>query len=221
MATARGGAGALNDPQNPAFRSAIEQIETALRDEGAVQLGEVHVNSSNFAPPASRRKIAADGPYVTALWALAAKYDRPFMIHIELDAETQQELEHTLATQSKAVRLVLAHCGSITSAAQIAALMQRYENVVCDLSFRGPPQMRGAARADHVIFDMDGVRPAWRELIEARPDRFAVGVDDTESWEQYDAIAATIRRGLLANLSPATARLVASENARRWLKLPE
>ena len=46
-----------------------------------------------------------------------------------------------------------------------------------------------------------------------------VGIDDVHTWSQYEAVASSIRFGLLANLSPATAEKVAYKNAVRTMGL--
>src|SRR5581483_1390506 len=212
-----GGQQALDDASRPETAKALQQMEAALRDHGAEVLGEIHVNSANFAPPAVRRKMAADGPLVKALWGLAAKYRVPLMIHLEFEPDSFQQLERLLTESDPKVRLILAHCGSTATAAQIRPFLEKYANVVCDLSFRSPPQL-GQKSLWRSIFDTNGIEPSWQALIEAYPDRFAVGIDDVQNWEQYDAVASTIRRDLLAHLKPDTARKVAIENAKSWLK---
>jgi hypothetical protein len=67
--------------------------------------------------------------------------------------------------------------------------------------------------------DRNGIRGGWRQLIEDDPDRFAVGLDIPQTWNEYDAIVRAIRVGLLAHLSPATAERVACRNAQAWFGL--
>lgn len=215
----KGGLEAFDDTNHPVTANALQQIESSLRDHGARMIGEIHVNSANFAPQPVRRRLPADGPMVKALWDLAAKYDVPLMIHFEFDPEGIQQVDRLLASSDPKVRLILAHCGSFARAAQIRPFMERYANFACDLSFRSPPQVRGLNARDRSVFDDGGIKTDWRELIEAFPDRFAVGVDDVYDWDAYDAVATTIRQNLLGHLKPATARKLAFENARSWLKL--
>lgn len=214
-----GGIEAFANTTNPAAAKALQQIEAMLRDLGARVLGEIHVNSASFAPAPVRRKLPVDGPFVRALWALAAKYDVPLMIHVELDADSAQQLERLMASSDPKVRLILAHCGSFTLAAQIRPFLEKFPNFVCDLSYRSPPQVKGLRVAERAIFDAGGIKSDWRALIEAFPDRFAVGIDDVHDWAEYDAVATIIRRGLLERLTPETARKVAFANAKAWLKL--
>lgn len=219
LAQREAGAAAFADATGPAAVKALQQVEAFVRDLGARVIGEMHVNSANFAPQPVRRKVAGDGPFVRALWDIAAKYDVPLMLHFEMDPDSARELDRLMASSDPKVRFILAHCGSFTVAAQIRPFMEKFPNFVCDLSYRSPPQVRGFRAAERTVFDAGGIKPDWKALIEAFPDRFAVGVDDVQDWKEYDAVATMIRTGLLARLSPATARKVAFENAKAWLKL--
>jgi hypothetical protein len=67
--------------------------------------------------------------------------------------------------------------------------------------------------------DRNGIRGGWRQLIEDYPDRFAVGLDIPQTWDEYEAIVRAIRVGLLANLSPTAAEKVAYRNAQAWFDL--
>jgi hypothetical protein len=73
--------------------------------------------------------------------------------------------------------------------------------------------------AIHAAFDDRGIRGSWKNLIEDYPDRFIVGVDNVYSWEGYENVIRSIRFGLLANVSPATAEKVAHKNAQAWFRL--
>ncbi|MDO8279971.1 MAG: hypothetical protein Q7T63_17845, partial [Burkholderiaceae bacterium] len=81
----------------------------------------------------------------------------------------------------------------------------------CDLSYRSPPQLRQRMMG-RAIFDRSGVRSDWKQLIEDYPDRFMVGLDDQDSWSDYDETVRNIR-AMLAELSPATAEKLAYRNA--------
>jgi hypothetical protein len=214
-----GGVEAFSDVNNPFAIRALNQIEAGVRDQGAKLIGEIHVNSSSYAPQQHRRKIPADGPFVRAIWDLAAKYDVPLMIHLELESSVVQQLDNLLATSDPKVQFILAHCGSFTTAAQIKPFIEKYPNFACDLSYRSPPQLKKLTLPQMTIFDTGGIKGDWQSLIEQYPERFAVGIDDVQDWGEYDGVAATIRQGLLARLKPDVARKVAYENVKGWLKL--
>ena len=104
-----------------------------------------------------------------------------------------------------------------SDASDIRPLLKRHPNLFCELSFRYPPVV--SPRWSHVnVFDRSGPLPAWLSLIEAFPDRFMIGTDAHDETE-YDGAIAMVRRGLLPYLRPATARMVAHENAQRLFGL--
>lgn len=213
----RGGVAALENADGFDFRQALEAIEADLRDRGARVIGELHVNAlQSAANPTVNHKIRADAPTLKALLALAGKYQRPLSLHAQWDADTAAEFQR-LAESNRGARLILSHAGNTAGAADIRALLEKNPNVVCDLSFRSPPQLKGR-NLGRTIFD-DGLRAEWRSLIEDFPDRFSVGIDDVHSWDDYEATAKNIRFGLLANLSPGTAEKVAFRNAKEWFGL--
>ena len=203
----------------PEFQSLIRNIEAELQD-GAQMIGEMHVNTPVWAPSVLQRSLAANGPLMQALWELAAKYDVPLMVHYELHENAIRELENILSTADNKVILILAHCGSFTGANPVWRLMEKYPNLNCDLANREHPRAPNVtAGPERMIYWPEGVVPGWKALIEAYPDRFAVGSDTHNTWSEYEKTMTTIRKGLLANLSPTAARKVAYENAARWLKI--
>ena len=207
------------NPDTPAVRQALTAIEADLRDHGARAIGEIHVNAlTSTREPSSQFKVKADMATLKALLDLAGRYERPLNIHAQWDPDTAREVER-LAASNRRARLVLSHCGSFTTAADARGVLERNANVSCDLSARGIPPLQGRA-ADYAVFDERGIRLGWTKLIEDYPDRFVVGVDTVHSWDEYDAVVRAIRSGLLARLSPDTARKVAYGNAQAWFGLP-
>ena len=158
---------------------------------------------------------------------LAALYDVPVPMHMEWHPESVAQLE-ALLTEFAQVRVVLSHCGSITSAKDVRPLLMRHTIVFCDLGFRGMPQLAHDRLRDQgriIYWPQKTLTPAdlypdWRQLIEDLPDRFMIAIDDVRSWEQYDEIVAANRNGVLAKLRPETAEKVAYKNAVRVFNLP-
>jgi Tat protein secretion system quality control protein TatD with DNase activity len=213
------GAAAHEDPASPAVQQRLAAIEAELRDRGARVIGEIHANARTTSPePMVQFKVRADSPTLKALLDLAGRYKRPLNLHAQWDPDTAQEVEQ-LAASNRAAQVMLAHCGSTADAVAIRRLFERNANVVCDLSARGVPPLQG--RGDSfAVYDERGIRGGWKQLIEDYPDRFAVGLDILQTWEEYEATVRAIRLGLLANLSPATAERVAYRNAQSWFGLP-
>jgi predicted TIM-barrel fold metal-dependent hydrolase len=138
---------------------------------------------------------------------------------MQFDQDSIEQLRDLLQSDPKGI-LILVHAGKDTIAEQVRPLLAEFPNLFCDLAYRSPPQEKGpVSTSRRIIFSMSGLKPDWKQLIEDYPDRFFVGVDDVESWSQYEEVVATIRNGLLANLSPETAEKVAFKNAVRIFKL--
>lgn len=213
----RAGPQALENAVSPEFQSLLREVEADLRDRDARVIGELHVNAmQSAASPVLKFRIRADGPGLQALAALAAKYRRPLALHAQWDPDTAEEFQRLAASNPEA-RIILLHAGNIASAAQIRALLEAHPNVYCDLSYRSPPQLQ-ARLLERTIFDT-ALREDWRSLIEDHPERFMAGIDDVQSWEDYEATLGHIRGGLLANLSPDAAEKLAWKNARSWFGL--
>lgn len=214
-AYARHGAAPFENPSHPAAAEMLSQIEAGLKDGRFKGIGELHVNTLYTAPmkPGLRRKLPVDSPTFKAVFDLARKYKAPVDIHVEWDADTVEQLERILTAYPR-VPVKLAHCGKTSTAGDIRATMTKFANVYCDLSSR--PGKHRYHTPSVVIFTADGFQQDdWRKVIEDFPDRFTVGIDDVESWSEYETVVKTIRKGLLAHLSPETAEKVAYKNADR------
>lgn len=213
-----GGTSALENAESPAFQKRLAAIETDLRDNGARVIGEITVNTlESYFSLVFRHKVKADAPTLKALLDLAAKYKRPLNVHAQWDADTAREFAR-LAESNRNGRLILAHCGSFATASDIRELLEKHSNVSCDLSFRSPPQLKGRSLG-RKVFDNWRLQDDWKKLIEDFSERFIVGVDDVQSWQEYEGVVNSIRLGLLANLSRAVAEKVAYKNALVWFAL--
>lgn len=207
---------AFANPDTPAVRQMLTTIEAELRDRGARVIGEIHVNAlTTAAEPTSRFKVAADSGTLKALFALAGKYGRPLNIHAQWDHPDTVRQVGALAASSPQARLMVSHCGSNATAADMRRLFEQHPNVVCDLSARGWPLQKNR----HTVYEDRALARDWQQLIEDHPDRFAVGVDLADTLQDYEASVQAIRNGLLANLTPATAEKVAWRNAEVWFGL--
>lgn len=205
-------------PDTPLQKRVLDTLEGHLKDGVATSIAEVHVNSRNSAPlPILNRKVPADSTLMMKLMDLSARYKAPLSVHMQFDPDSVQQLQALLQAKPDGI-LVLAHCGKDTVAAQVRPILQKYPNVYCDLSFRNSPQESGRF-PERIIFSKDSLDPAWRALVEEFPDRFMVGVDDVHSWGEFEQVIDSIRFGLLARLTPATAEKVAYRNGVRLFRL--
>jgi hypothetical protein len=213
------GVSALENAESPAFRKKLVEIEADLRDHGARAIGEIFVSTLQSAgSPLTHLKVRADAPTLRAMLDLAAKYQRPLNIHAQWDVDTAEETAK-LAESNRKARLVLSHCGIFAGASDIRKVFEQHSNIVCDLSHRSPPLVKVQVRQQRMVFDHGFLAGDWRRLIEDYPDRFMIGVDDPRSWRDYEATVASIRFGLLANLTRETAEKVAYRNALVWFGL--
>ena len=101
--------------------------------------------------------------------------------------------------------VIWAHAGMSSPPAEIGAMMDRYDRLFADTSYRESDILRGS--------EMD---PDWRALLMRHSDRFMVGSDTwvNGQWSRYDAIIAQ-NRAWLALLPRREAELIAFRNAER------
>ncbi len=207
---------AFANPDTPEVQQMLRTIEGELRDRDARVIGEIHVNAlTTAADPSSRFKVAADSGTLQALFALAARYGRPLNIHAQWNHANTVRQVGALAASSPQARLIVSHCGSVSSAAEMRRFLEQYPNTACDLSARGWPLQKNR----YTVYDDRTLERDWQQLIEDHPDRFVVGVDLAGNAADYEASVQAIRNGLLANLTPATAEKVAQRNAEAWFGL--
>ncbi len=215
------GAAVLENAESAPARELLAALDRDLGAGRIKGIGEIHVNASTTGPPhrrGLRRKTRADAPTHLAMFALAAKHGVPMMIHAQWDSDTVEQL-HVLARSQPSATLVLGHCGAIAKAAAMGEFLARNPNAMCDLSHMNRPQYQGNDPLRVIVFTSRGLEEDWRELIERMPDRFMVGIDDVYSAEMYRDVVEAIRKGLLAKLTPETARKVAHANADRLFKM--
>lgn len=70
-----------------------------------------------------------------------------------------------------------------------------------------------------IVFDEQNIKPEWKALIEKHPTRFMVGTDNYNASVDTRKVVRQIRQGLLRILPADVARLVASGNAIRVMRL--
>ncbi|MEK7246044.1 MAG: amidohydrolase family protein, partial [Pseudomonadota bacterium] len=212
-----GGIAAMEDATSPEIQEFLKEAEEDLKLGRAKGIGTIFANNSRGHPdPGFRRKARTDAPSIRLLYGLAAKYDAVVMMQMVPDPDSVEGFERLLASDRRA-KILWTQCGTDTAPGEVRPLMQRHPNLYCELSWRYPPVVPPHL-AFRNIFDETGPKPEWLELIEEFPDRFLVG-NDAHIRSQYDRATEVVRTGLLPYLKPATARMVAYENAERLFKL--
>jgi predicted TIM-barrel fold metal-dependent hydrolase len=194
----------------------LAQLETALRDKRVRGIGELVVNSvhSRSDKPA---RYPADSPLMRRLWALSAKYDVPLSVHLDATPDALAEMERVLASD-RGGTWIWAHSGwlPVAKPSLLRRLLQAHPNLFCELS--GRESIRRIYRGDPI--DNDRVlKPDWKALLEDFPDRFVIGTDVDPATMAAYAEEIGYWRGILMQLSPATAARLAHDNAERLLKL--
>lgn len=183
---------------------ADESIHTMVQDELAAGtaagpyrgLGEFHLYDS----------ANADGPVAAKLMKLAQARGLVVLAHVD-DAAIDKLMAH--APQA---RLIWAHTGiGGAPIERVRALMQRYPQLVGELSYR-PGLTTGGG----------GLSAEWKALLTTFPDRFVVGSDTwiNGRWSGYEALMSDARRWL-GDLPPETARRIGWGNGARLFGLPE
>lgn len=125
-------------------------------------------------------------------------------IHAHCDVEALE----LLYSHDKRARIIWAHTGFSTPAAEVKALLAKYPSLMGELSYRG-----GITQSDGKLTD------DWRELFVRHSDRFLLGSDTwiTPRWLQYDALM-TNYRTWLGQLPKEHAQRIAFGNAERLFR---
>lgn len=167
-------------------------------------------------------------PFMQRLSRLAARFDVPIVLHMEGAPHRVGELTSLLREHSR-VRYVWAHNGGRSRAPVIRDMLENHPNLYCDLANMtnvgeagygtGWPRMEGY----NALIEKDGALfPEMRDLYEAFPDRFMIGMDVAHApgmnARNYGLRAGRFRE-LLAQLKPETAAALAEGNALRIFKL--
>ncbi|WP_284618290.1 amidohydrolase family protein [Aquabacterium humicola] len=183
---------------------ADESIHTMVQDELAAGtaagpyrgLGEFHLYDS----------ANADGPVAAKLMKLAQARGLVVLAHVD-DAAIDKLMAH--APQA---RLIWAHTGiGGAPIERVRALMQRYPQLVGELSYR-PGLTTGGG----------GLSAEWKALMTTFPDRFVVGSDTwiNGRWSGYEALMSDARRWL-GDLPPEVARRIGWGNGARLFGLAD
>jgi predicted TIM-barrel fold metal-dependent hydrolase len=203
--------------QSSAVADYLAQLETAVREKRYKGIGELVANST-YSRSDKAAKYPADSPLMRRLWAISAKYDIPLSVHLDATPDSLEQMERLLASD-RAGTWIWAHTGWLPAAnpSLLRRLLQAHPNLFCELS--GRESIRRIYRGDPIDDDRI-LKPAWKALLEEFPDRFVIGTDVDPATMAAYAEEIGYWRGVLAQLSPATAAKLAHGNAGRLLKLP-
>ena len=141
-------------------------------------------------------------------------------IHMEATSNTLAELEQLLTYNPKA-KIIWEHAGwsntGLATPEAIASLMRRNANLFSSIKYR---DAKTDIQAQIRLLDRNGtLAPAWKSLFEEFPLRFFIGTDVKLGDEDNDYRIAQAYRKILDQLSPPSAKNIASQNASNLLKL--
>ena len=174
----------MSDPQTE------ELIATEFKRGYYQGIGEFHLSGR-----------AAEAPQVKKTVDFAVRHD------LYLHAHADDEALEILFRHNPKAKIVWAHTGFFTAPEQVAAYLERYPALWCELSYRGGITAGGRLTDE------------WRRLFERHPDRFLLGSDTwvNERWDSYGRTMAEYR-GWLAQLPRTVAEQIAWRNAERLFR---
>ena len=216
------GASGLLDDENWTFKRLFKNAEEQFSNGLIKGFGELHTNNNLSGPPNIRRTIRTDSPAVRRMYSIANKYNGFVQIHSEQSEDFTTDILKLSADFPHSIT-VLSHCLPWALPTDLANLFSKRKNVVCELSAQGSVhnKIQGISRPARA-FDDNGLRPAWKNLIETYPDQIMIGTDACCGWfNSYSDMVKEIRTNLLPYLSPDLMEKVAYKNAVRIFNLKE
>ncbi len=197
-----------------------ERVETILKQGGFKGIGELGPRHMAYVAGMREIEYPADHPLMLVLADLAAKYELPIDVHLEANEKTVAQFERLLARNGRA-RIIWSHAGwsntGLATPGLIRKLMAKYLNLYSSIKYRKP---ESATQEAVKLMDEKGTLVlAWRSLFEEFPERFFIGTDVKLGDNETDYRHAAGHRRILEQLSEATARKIAWENASNLLGL--
>lgn len=170
--------------------SIIPYIKSRLEKYRYAAIGELHIDGEQAYTPVMQEIIR-----------LAKKYQ--LILHVHSDAHAI----NFIFDQYPEARILWAHAG-FDYAVVVGKMMDKYPNLMADLSFRGE------------IINEGRLMKAWRILLTRHSDRFLTGIDtyEPQRWLQIKNVMRW-QRELLAVLPKDVARKIAYENSKTITRL--
>jgi Tat protein secretion system quality control protein TatD with DNase activity len=206
--------GEIKDGTTPTEVERISvEFEKALKSGLYQGIGEIHTYADPWIPFLPGANIAPDSPLINRLLHLAGRYGMPINIHCT--STGVEKMARSLRAHPKTL-VVWAHTGSYLSPSAISDILREYPNVFFDLSSKNPACCPAGYSQNHPLMGIRSINENWRQLFEAYPHRFLVGVDFLSSNHLFYAReAGEFYRTILGHLMPATARKIGYQNAQR------
>lgn len=212
----------LVDPENETFKN-FYIVSEKLFEEGKIKgLGEFHTDNHSSGHPRIRRAIRADNPAMRKFYAIANKYGGFIQLHAEYDSKFEKDIL-SLSSDFPNTTTILSHCLSTNNVDDLAKLLSKRNNIVCELSSLGAVHVNrlNIPRSPHA-YDSGGLYGGWKAFIESHPDQVMLGSDPCCGLDiAYPEIINELRTSVLPYLSATTMEKVANKNAIRVFKLKE
>lgn len=210
------GASALTDEDNWTFKRLYKNAEERFINGTIKGFGELHTDNHASGPQNIRRTIRTDNPAIRRMYSIADKYSGFVQIHSQHGENFTTDILKLSADFPNSIS-VLSHCLPGSQPRDLANLFSQRKNIVCEMSATGSVHNKilGIHRPARA-FDDNGLRPAWKNLIETYPDQIMIGTDACCGWfNSYSDMVVEIRKNLLPHLSPELMEKVAYKNAVR------
>jgi predicted TIM-barrel fold metal-dependent hydrolase len=153
-------------------------------------------------------------------YEIANRYGGFVQIHAEFDGDFEKDILN-LSLSYPNTTTVLSHCLSTKNVDNVAAILSKRKNIVCEVSSLGAVHVNrlNIPRSPHA-YDSGGLYSSWIRLIETYPDQVLLGSDPCCGIDaSYSEIITELRTKVLPYLSPATIEKVANQNAIRIFSL--
>jgi predicted TIM-barrel fold metal-dependent hydrolase len=167
----------------------VGYLETRLKNGFYRGIGEFHLHDDDDAKTPTMQRVAA----------LAIANDIPIHVHSGAGPVS------ALFGLEPNLKILWAHAGFVEPANVVADMLDRYERLTAEVSFRA-----------HDIAPGGKLSEAWQNLFARHPDRFMIGSDTyfNDRWASYGSLIDE-HRNWLDQLPRETAEAIAYGNAAR------
>ena len=214
------------------FADAAEEIAQG----GAAGFGELALEHFGHAAH-PYMTCPADHPLLLALADLAGRYGMPIGVHMEAvpqdmslpnqggGAAHPEALRENITAFERLLdhnprtRIVWLHAGWDLTGERTVPLMRRLLSRHPNLFMTIKSDRHGSRKTSPFLPDF-ALKPAWLEMLQAFPDRFAVGSDQFFDEVDQDPMRIEHARRLVDALPPDLAPRVGRDNARHIYRLP-
>lgn len=214
------GRSGLVNPENETFKTLYLRSEELFKEGKIKGFGEFHTDNHSSGPPRIRRSIRADNPAMRKFYEIANRYGGFVQIHAEFDGDFEKDILN-LSLSYPNTTTILSHCLSTKNVDNVAAILGKRKNIVCEVSSLGAVHVNrlNIPRSPHA-YDSGGLYSNWIKFIEAYPDQVLLGSDPCCGIDAaYSEMITELRTSVLPYLSPVTMEKVANKNAIRIFSL--